>query len=68
MDILKLENISETKNISCPYCGAETVVVLDLTLGAQEYVEDCQICCSPIALQYTINEDGYVDLQSSCDQ
>lgn len=67
MDSVETLNISESKTLDCPYCGAETVVVLDLTLGGQEYVEDCQVCCRPIAINYSIDEDGYVDLKTSAD-
>lgn len=36
----------------CPYCGQKIGVWLDLTLPGQSYVEDCEICCRPIALSY----------------
>jgi hypothetical protein len=36
----------------CPHCGAEISVLLDPTVPAQAYVEDCEVCCRPIALSY----------------
>ena len=35
----------------CSACGEEIVVPIDVSAGAsQEYVEDCAVCCRPIAL------------------
>ena len=52
-----------TFKIGCPYCGEIiTVLVDDSALeagsGAQHYVEDCQVCCRPIAVASWIDEDG----------
>ena len=37
---------------TCPHCWQQISVLLDLTAGAQAYVEDCEVCCRPIALSY----------------
>lgn len=43
--------------VSCPYCGEENEVSLDPGSGeAQEYVEDCQVCCQP--WRVTVEYDG----------
>jgi uncharacterized protein YbaR (Trm112 family) len=45
---------------ACPYCWEEISMVLDTSMGSsQTYVEDCEVCCHPIELRYTI-EDGVV--------
>jgi transcription elongation factor Elf1 len=45
----------------CPHCGEEIVVPVDADAGeAQEYVEDCPICCSPVLLSVSIEDDGEV--------
>ncbi|MGB7212058.1 MAG: CPXCG motif-containing cysteine-rich protein [Gemmatimonadales bacterium] len=32
--------------VQCPWCGASCVIALDPGGGtAQEYVEDCEVCC-----------------------
>lgn len=36
----------------CPYCWQEISILLDLSEGAQSYVEDCEVCCNPIFIQY----------------
>ena len=34
--------------VICPYCGEVVEIGLDPGNGAaQEYVEDCQVCCRP---------------------
>jgi len=42
---------------TCPYCGEEISMVLDLSASRQTYVEDCEVCCRPIEITYTV-EDG----------
>lgn len=45
--------------VDCPYCCAPHCLRIDLTGGrAQHYVEDCQVCCRPLAVQLTIDEAG----------
>lgn len=43
----------EEREVDCPYCGERITVLLDLSVPAQRYVEDCQVCCRPIELSYT---------------
>ena len=33
---------------NCPYCGQRISVLLDLSVPAQSYIEDCEVCCNPI--------------------
>jgi len=42
---------------TCPYCPEEISMVLDLCVGRQTYVEDCELCCQPIEASLTV-EDG----------
>ena len=42
---------------TCPYCWETISSVLDLSAAAQAYVEDCEVCCRPIELSFTV-EDG----------
>ncbi|AOS96054.1 hypothetical protein AUP74_00584 [Microbulbifer aggregans] len=43
---------------TCPYCGEPITVLLDLSQGTHSYVEDCQVCCRPISISVTEEEDG----------
>lgn len=37
---------------SCPHCGETISMVLELYYSNQEYIEDCQVCCSPVLISY----------------
>lgn len=43
----------------CPYCGETFTSLIDISAGAQEYIEDCEICCQPIV--FTIEIDTMDD-------
>ena len=34
--------------VDCPYCGETFETLVDESAGAQDYIEDCEICCRPI--------------------
>ena len=44
--------------IECPYCGERITLLVDSSVGVQEYIEDCQVCCRPIQLRVSVDEDG----------
>lgn len=46
----------ESEYYDCPYCGEPAEVVLDLSGGDQQYIEDCPVCCRPII--FTLQTDG----------
>jgi len=45
-------------NFLCPYCGEEISMILDLSVRSQSYVEDCEVCCNPIQVAYTVTDDS----------
>jgi hypothetical protein len=36
--------------ISCPHCGESFPLQVDTSFPEQSIVEDCSVCCRPIAL------------------
>ena len=48
----------ETNCITCPYCGEGFDLVVDLSSGSQNYIEDCQVCCRPIEVHIRLDEQG----------
>jgi transcription elongation factor Elf1 len=40
----------------CPHCGERISMVLDTSVG-QRYIEDCEVCCRPIEVRYTVEDD-----------
>jgi transcription elongation factor Elf1 len=45
------------QTIHCPYCGEPLDIAVDVSAGDQQYVEDCQVCCRPINMVVTLDED-----------
>lgn len=31
-------------------------MILDLSAGRQEYVEDCEVCCRPVRVTFDVSE------------
>ena len=42
---------------ACPYCWQRISMVLDLSVPGQTFVEDCEVCCHPIEVRYTVEDD-----------
>ncbi len=55
----------EEQTAHCPFCGESISLLLDLSAGAQSYIEDCQVCCQP--MQITIEADAVEQLQMRVD-
>ena len=36
-------------------------MVLDLSVGHQTYIEDCEVCCKPIDISFTVEDDELGD-------
>lgn len=53
-----MQDLIET-SVQCPYCGAVTDLLLDLSAGSQAYVEDCGVCCRPMECHLWVQVDGY---------
>jgi hypothetical protein len=49
----------------CPYCGEEISMVLDLSAGRQTYIEDCEVCCKPIEISFSVEEDEVTSFQAN---
>lgn len=48
-----------TATVWCPYCGEPSEVAVDPGGGsAQEYVEDCAVCCQPWRVTVAYGADG----------
>ncbi len=48
-------------SVQCPYCGERFNTLVDLSAGAQRYIEDCYVCCQPIECSVSLNETGELD-------
>lgn len=44
------------KKFKCPYCREQISMLLDLSEdGAQDYIEDCEVCCQPIQVHFEVH-------------
>jgi hypothetical protein len=50
----RFSQVQKFVGVVCPYCGGSYQTSIDLTLGAQQYVEDCQVCCCAIELSMDV--------------
>lgn len=49
----------DSVHIRCPFCGERFEAVVDASGGDADYIEDCPVCCRPIALLLRADgEDG----------
>ena len=53
-----MDQLLETIQIHCPYCGVNLEILIDNSAGDQEYIEDCQVCCSPIEISTQFSSVG----------
>ena len=37
-------------SVDCPCCGERIALLVDTSAGSQEYIEDCCVCCRPMAV------------------
>ena len=51
---------------TCPHCWDKISILIDTSISGQNYIEDCEICCNPIEINYTTleNEIAYFDAKS----
>jgi len=39
-------------------------MVLDLSAGGQTYVEDCEVCCQPIEISFSVEDDDLANFNA----
>jgi hypothetical protein len=48
----------------CPYCWESITVLVDTSVAEQEYVEDCEVCCNPIAIHVRARAGRVTDFEA----
>ncbi|WP_318345290.1 CPXCG motif-containing cysteine-rich protein [Flagellimonas baculiformis] len=48
----------------CPYCWEEISFLLDSSVPRQTYVEDCEVCCNPIEVSLTFEEQELIAFEA----
>jgi len=50
---------------NCPHCAQKISMLIDLSVPAQIYVEDCEICCRPIEISYQVCDDDVIIFEAN---
>lgn len=48
----------------CPYCWEEISFLLDSSVSKQTYVEDCEVCCNPIEVSMTFEDQALIAFEA----
>ena len=51
--------------VACPYCGEAIELLVDTSQKEQDYVEDCQVCCKPMKVHASVDENGAATVTAS---
>jgi transcription elongation factor Elf1 len=49
---------------TCPYCWQQISMVLDTSEHHQTYVEDCEVCCKPIEVEYRLDDESVTEFEA----
>ena len=55
------------ETITCPYCWESIEIAVDLSVEAQQQVEDCSVCCRPIVIRYRAEDGELVALDATAE-
>ena len=47
----------KTMTITCPNCGEYIEILVNAEDEGDTYIEDCEVCCSPINITVIVDED-----------
>jgi hypothetical protein len=47
-------DLATSHRIACPHCGEPIGIAIDLSGDDQDDIQDCEVCCSPIRITYTV--------------
>ncbi len=48
----------------CPHCWEEISVLMDPSVPAQRYIEDCEVCCNPIEISASFENGELVSFSA----
>ena len=51
--------------IECPYCGETFPTMVDTSQGGSSTIEDCTVCCRPIALRFECDAGEVFSVEAS---
>lgn len=54
--------MEEDVTVTCPHCWQAIGLRLDLSAGSQAYVQDCEVCCNPLEIVFTVTGGELTEL------
>jgi hypothetical protein len=42
--------VQEDAEVTCPFCGQASVLLIDTSVHTQRFTTDCEVCCRPFAV------------------
>lgn len=48
----------------CPYCWEKISMLQDNSIRETSYIEDCEVCCNPIQINASFNNDKLVNFSA----
>lgn len=57
----------EETSVACPYCGANNVVEVDVSVARQQFVVDCDVCCRPMEVKMETRDGEILSLDVTPD-
>ena len=59
-----MDNREQQHFFQCPYCWEQISMFLVSLKASQTYIEDCEVCCNPINIVYSFDENGLTSFQA----
>ncbi len=57
----------EERLVACPYCGETITLLVDPSIDEQQYYEDCSVCCCPILVDASKNDNNHIIIMVKAD-
>ncbi|MCD7097747.1 CPXCG motif-containing cysteine-rich protein [Stenotrophomonas sp. MMGLT7] len=57
-----MSSMLQFQQVACPYCGEWIDLAVDASAGAQQYVEDCQVCCRPMLVIVAVDAQDQAEV------
>lgn len=54
---------TEERFFQCPFCWAQISMLVDLSVEQQSFIEDCEVCCRPIRVSYTTEDEQILSFE-----
>jgi len=47
----------------CPFCWEQISMLFDTSINTQKYIEDCEVCCNPLEINCSFENDTLINLE-----